>query len=66
MWRGDITQGETECQQMHKTGRFCAPHPCLSPSQPSRALPKHAICTTKLTPCDKESMTREGSVLWET
>ena len=28
--------------------------------QPSHALPKHAICTTKLTGCDEGTITREG------
>ena len=34
--RGDTTQGETECQQMHKMGQVCAPHPCHNPSHKPR------------------------------
>ena len=35
-WRGDITQERKECQQMHKMGQVCAPHPCHSPSRNPR------------------------------
>ena len=35
-------------------------------TQPSHALPKNAFCTTVLTSCGEGTITREGSVLWET
>ena len=33
---GDKTQERKEGQQVHKMGRFCAPHPCLNPSRNPR------------------------------
>ena len=37
-------------------------HVCnIIPSRPSHALSKNAICTTKLTPCDEGTITREGN-----
>ena len=47
---------------MHKMrqGLCTTPMPHLL-TQPSRALPKTAICTTKLTCCDEGTITQEGT-----
>ena len=34
--RGDITHERKECQQVHKMGQVCAPHPCHNPSHNPR------------------------------
>ena len=64
---GDITKERKVGQQVHKMGQGLCTTPMPQPlTQPSHALPKNAICPTKLTGCDEGSMTREESVLWET
>ena len=35
-WRGDITHERKECQQVHKMGQVCAPHPCHNSSHNPR------------------------------
>ena len=60
--RGDRTQERKEGQQVHKMGQGLCTTPMPQPlTHPSHALPKNAICTTKLTGCDEGRMTQEGN-----
>ena len=59
---GDITQERKEGQQVHKMGQGLCTTPMPQPlTQPSHALPKNAICTTKLTGCDEGTIPQEGN-----
>ena len=59
---GDITKERKVGQQVHKMGQGLCTTPMPQPlTQPSHALPKNAICTTKLTGCDEGRMTQEGN-----
>ena len=61
-WRRDMTQkrNEMSANAHDRAGMCITPMPQLL-TQPSRALPKNAICTTKLTSCDEGTITREGN-----
>ena len=64
---GDITQEREKgrsASAQDGTGLCTTPMPQLL-TQPLHALPKNAFCTV-LTSCDEGTITREGSVLWET
>ena len=59
---GDKTQERKEGQQVHKMGQGLCTTPMPQPlTQPSHALPKNAICTTKLTGCDEGTIPQEGN-----
>ena len=32
-WWEHLTKGRIQCEQVHKMGQFCAPHPCLISSR---------------------------------
>ena len=59
---GDITQKRKADKQWNKEGHYYAPRICHHTlTQPLHALPKNAICPTKLTSCHEGTITREGN-----
>ena len=61
-WRGDMTHKRNgrSASAQDGAGLCTTPMPHFL-TQPLLALPKHAICPTKLTCCDEGSMTQEGN-----
>ena len=61
-WRGDMTHKRNgrSASAQDGAGMCTTPMPHFL-TQPLLALPKHAICPTKLTCCDEGSMTQEGN-----